>query len=206
MQTYSTIKGKSNSDDGLSSPPPPAYTVHERKTFSHDGFESFPEYSRDENRELYEDPSDGFTHRQPHDDNDNAEESWLPTPPQTTEAPTPGKRKRRKPIVPKNKRKNRKGKASAAASSETAAPENYEAPTTEDAEDGEEGEEDLEKGQDEKWGDHLEGRKGARVTAKVADDEEFEFRPEEIDFMGRFKRMTKGEQKREMERLLESMI
>jgi hypothetical protein len=39
----------------------------------------------------------------------------------------------------------------------------------------------------------------------VAEEEEFEFRGEEVEFMGRFRGMTGGQQKREMVKLLEGM-
>ncbi len=44
MQVYSTIKGRSNSDDGTTRLP--EHTVLERQTVSDDGFDSFPAYSR----------------------------------------------------------------------------------------------------------------------------------------------------------------
>lgn len=50
MQTYSAIKGKSNSDDGNFQNP--EHTILERRTISDDGFDSFPAYSRPAAQDL----------------------------------------------------------------------------------------------------------------------------------------------------------
>jgi hypothetical protein len=233
MQTYCTIKGKSNSDDGIERLP--EYIVYERRTISDDGFESFPEYHRDYKIQDYEDESESpsdyseeNTHyheegskrfhssssgiqtykdittsitehysenaQSHHDSTQN--QSPQPTL-ETTNATTPAKKKRRRPILAKNKRKNRKGKDREA---DPAAPESYKSPRVEDDEEGEEGEDG------ENWEDYLDAKREARVMVKVADDEEFAFRPQEIQFLGAFKKMTREQQKREMDKLLGSLM
>lgn len=248
MQAYSTIKRKSTSDDGLSSPPP-GYTIRERQTASDDGFASFPEYNRDEKIADHEDPSEGIQASSSGMQNledaqshhgDLEELQNLTIGPSTAPAAT-GKKKRRKPITPKNKRKNWKGKARASDPQTTcsspfaSALASHTSPQDNDRPDsgprgikclpGFQGPQEmlelwknhalqglpgLEGGDAEKCNDYLEGKtegeKGAGVKAKVGDEEEFEFRQEDVESMGKYKKMTGAQQKREMLKLLEGMI
>jgi hypothetical protein len=210
MQTYSTIKGISNSDDGTERLPD--HTVRERKTTSDDGFESFPAYSRpkaqahddesesfhscEEEIQTYEDANTSFpgsyTEDAPSDHHHSTQTQEAQPVTEPTNPSTPQKKKRRRP---KNKRKNRKGKGRLVEGEHNS----YQSLQVEEEE-----EEEEEEGED--WQDSSDEEAQARVKAMVADDEEFAFRAEEVRFMGAFAAMDAEQQRREMNRLLECMI
>jgi hypothetical protein len=186
-----------------------------KKTISDDGFESFPEYHRDDKIQDHEDSYERFLacveeiqtyeDAQSHHDVPQIPESQPLIETTNPTTPTPSKKKRRKPILPKNKRNNRKSKGKGReADPATSESESYKsAQVGADDEDHEGG---AEEGEGENWSDYLDGKPHPRVLAKVADDEEFAFRPQEIEFLWAFKNMTREQQKREMERLLGSLM
>jgi hypothetical protein len=118
MQTYSTVKGKSNSDDRVSSPPP-GYTIRERQTSSDDGFKSFPEYLHDEKIEDYDAQAESLpssvTKLKILEDaqtlDDEQEEQPEGDIANMTTTIAPKKKMPRKPRKPKSQRQSRKGKA-----------------------------------------------------------------------------------------------